>query len=238
MPPYFAGPFAGPILELLIIELAYFIVVVGICLTIYFRTKELYNISQHKGIFYFRNIFLYFAFAYFFRLINALYMLSNEALDLGFRRGFFQFDLLFVSYFSTMAILSLLMAVMTRSIKKNVQTADYILHGIALISSLFVFVTRSFPLLFLVQTIVLIGAVITVFITPQKKKPKRLLSQNTVTYALLAVFWVINLLSFNNRFIPPDLKIIFYLLSIAVFVSIFLRVQKRLPSNAKKEKQA
>ncbi len=226
--------FQGPPLELLVTELLYFLIVVSVCLIIYFRTRDLYRISQHKGIFHFRNVFLYFAVAYSFRLVQVLSLLSEEVLEiLPFRGSFIVLPL--VSYFSTLAILSLHMALMARQIKTTVQRETIALHLIAFVSLLVVLLTRSQELLIILQTVVLLASVIAIFMIPKQAKHK-LLSQNRSTYLLLAVFWVINLLAFTRRLFPRELKLILYLLSAVVFISLFLRVRKRLLSNAKKKK--
>jgi len=242
MPPYFQGlvafkGFQGSSLEMLAIELAYFLIVVGICAFIYLKTREVYGISKHRGLFHFRNIFLYFAFAYVFRLVQVAYHLSNSALDLGLRRGIFYFDFLFVGYFSTMAILSLAMAALTRSMRTGVRKRDYLLHAIALAASVLALATRSNNALLFAQTIVLLGAIAIVFIVPHKEMPRRILSSNKITFLLLAVFWIVNLFAFSRRFLPKEAKIVLYALSAAVFISILLRVKKRLRSHAE-EKQA
>jgi hypothetical protein len=216
-------------------ELVYFLVVVGICLIVYFKTRDLYRVSQHKGLFHFRNIFLYFALAYSFRLIQLLSQLSFEVLELGRPWGFF-LVLPLVSYFSTLAILSLAMALIAKRFKTSVQKETIALHLTAFFSLLAVFATGSQTLLILIQTIVLLASVMAIFMVPIQAG-HRLLSQNRVTYLLLAAFWVVNLLAFNSRALPRELKLVLYILSGLVFVSIYLRVRKRLLSNGKKKKQ-
>src|SRR3989339_145081 len=49
------------------LEILYSFVIIVCSLMIYFGTKELYELSSHKGIKYFRLSFLFFAIAYFFR---------------------------------------------------------------------------------------------------------------------------------------------------------------------------
>ena len=48
-------------------ELIYSFVIILCSLLIYFETKELYELSSHKGIKYFRRSFLFFGIAYFVR---------------------------------------------------------------------------------------------------------------------------------------------------------------------------
>ncbi|MBN2067969.1 MAG: hypothetical protein JW744_05875 [Candidatus Diapherotrites archaeon] len=249
MNPQFPGPRAGNALlgfrgsqffgfsfELLLIELAYFLIVFGVCLIVYLKTRELYSISQHRGLFHFRNIFLFFGVAYFFRLVQVLNFLSQETLDLGLGRGFFPFVMPVVSFFSTMALLSLLMSVLTRNIDSNVKRVDYTLYAIAFVSSLVVFATRSENIMMAIQTIILAVSVLFLFVEPSEKTRKRLFSPNRVTYLLLAVLWIVNLLAFSRAMLSLEFKLLLYCISAAVFISVLLRVQKRLPPNAKKTK--
>ena len=48
-------------------ELIYSFVIIACSLMVYYGTKELYELSSYKGIKYFRQAFLFFAIAYFFR---------------------------------------------------------------------------------------------------------------------------------------------------------------------------
>ena len=50
-------------------EIIYSFVIIFCSLLVYFGTKEIYELSSHKGIKYFREAFLFFAIAYFFRFL-------------------------------------------------------------------------------------------------------------------------------------------------------------------------
>jgi len=239
--PGFAGfGFRGASLELLAIELAYFLAVIALCLIIYKKTNTIYQISQHKGLYYFRNIFLFFSLAYLFRLIHIIFVLSQELFFPGLPlRLFFPFTFFFVGFFGTMAILSLSMAALIKTTKLvEDKKAPYMLYIIALALSLAVALTRSNPALMVLQAVLLATAILVVFLKPGEKKTKKLLSQNRLTFLLLAVFWIVNLLAFTRHLAPFHVKIPLYVLSISVFASIFLRVEKRLPSHDKKKRQA
>lgn len=245
MKPFFPGPIpgphefiqglGGPPLEFLAIELVYFLVVVGLCLLIYCRTKDIYRISQHRGIFYFRNIFLFFALAYLFRLIGVGLIMLDDPVNLEIPRMVFDASLFFAGYFGTMAILSLAMAMLIRNVKKESKNAYYALHAIALALSLFVAMGRSSSALLVMQTAILACALAIFFIKTHKEKTGAI-SQNKVIYILLAIFWIINLLAFSR--IPIELKIPLYVISAGIFLSIFLRARKRLSTNGKKKKPA
>ncbi|MFA4855283.1 MAG: hypothetical protein WC634_01680 [archaeon] len=234
-PPEFIQGLRGPPLEFLAIELVYFLVVAGLCLLIYFKTKEIYRISQHRGIFYFRNIFLFFALAYLFRLMGVGLIMLDDPVALEIPRMLYQASLFLAGYFGTMAILCLAMAMLIRNVKKESKNAYYALHGIALVLSLLIATERSSSALLAMQTAILACALLIFFIKTRGKKASGF-SQNKITYLLLAIFWIINLLAFSR--IPMELKIPLYIISAGIFLSIFLRVRKRLSTNGKKKKPA
>ncbi len=55
---------------MLAVELGYTLIVVFICFIIYFKTREIYDLTKYEGIEYFRNTFLFFGLAYIFRFLN------------------------------------------------------------------------------------------------------------------------------------------------------------------------
>ncbi|MCK5698593.1 MAG: hypothetical protein KAH93_02010, partial [Candidatus Aenigmarchaeota archaeon] len=57
-----AGPFIDPIG--FGIELAYTFIVVVLCFLVYYKTREIYDLTGYKGIKYFRRAFLFFGLAY------------------------------------------------------------------------------------------------------------------------------------------------------------------------------
>ena len=102
-----------PLPPMLITELIYSFVIIIASLMVYFSTKELYDLSKHKGIKYFRLAFLYFAIAYFFRYFIKFFV---YAFGIGrtpeFSPQFIGFLSLFVFlYASSMAIFYLLYSV-------------------------------------------------------------------------------------------------------------------------------
>ena len=223
----------GPPVEILVTELIYFIVIFTFCVIIYLKTKDIYHLSKHKGIKYFRDIFLFFALAFFFRLLVLFNPFAREVFDMQLPFIFFPLVLTLVTYFSTLAICSITLT----SIFKRYQDAehiDLIIHGISLIASLTIFLTRSPFYLILFQTLLFLSSI--VFLFTSKKKAH---IQNRITYTLLFVFWIMNSINFVKRLVPREFKIPLYILSAFVFLSVFLRVHKRLPGNSfeKKEKK-
>ncbi|MFT4303717.1 MAG: hypothetical protein ACMXYG_04070 [Candidatus Woesearchaeota archaeon] len=207
--------------ELLMTELVYFLIIFGLCILIYFMTKEIYKLSKHKGIYHFRNIFLYFALAYAFRIIYiaiAIY-LRSEGISFSLLTPI---ALLLISYTSTMAILSMIMAAL-----KNHKVKEIFLHVVSIILSIFIFFTQSQQFLVFIQLLLFIVAVVLVI------SKKNQISTNKITYGLLFLFWVV-----NTFFIGLNLGGIFriplYFISVVIFFSIYVRVLKRLPDGKKR----
>lgn len=232
MPPDFFH--FGPPIEELSIEFAYFLLVLTISGYIYLKTKEIYDLTKHKGIYHFRNVFLYFGLAYFFRLSQIIIMFSGELFNYFPPRIIPPLSFIFTGYFSTMAIFSVLVSITEKHLKVNNTLLNIIMHTTAVALSIFVGVTRSNFLLMLIQTSVFFFAIIIILLKSKKEKYSKLLTQNKITFILLFAFWVVNSLALTRRFLPREIKIALYLISACVFFSIFLRVRKRLINAEKK----
>ncbi|MBU0757787.1 MAG: hypothetical protein KKF44_06975 [Nanoarchaeota archaeon] len=233
MPPGFPSGMRhfGPPIEIFATELVYVLLVIAISAYIYFKTKEIYDLSKHKGIYFFRNVFLYFSLAYFFRLLMMGFMFSRELFSLAPTILMQLFSLFFVSYFSTMAILSVVVSINIRKTKTDPKKLNIVLNAIALLISFIIGFSRSNILLMFLQTgIFLIAIIILLFKTKKNKHEKhsKLISQNKITFVLLFLFWVMSTLAFVRGLVPREVKIPLYLLSAGIFFSIFLRVRKKL----------
>jgi hypothetical protein len=224
----------GPPIEFLIIELIYVLLVVTMSLIIYFKTKELYDLSRHKGIFHFRNIFLFFSLSYIFRLVQLMFPLSKELFSFYFPFMLMPINLIFISYFSTMAILSLIMALIVKEMKGDGKRLNIIMHGVAIIASIIVFFTRSPLIMLSFQLAVFLVSLIIISLNFRKTKHEMLMTQNSMTYILLFIFWCINTVTMMRGLIARELHIPLNLLSAGVFFWVYSRVQKRLGNGKKK----
>lgn len=228
MPPRFMRP---PI-EFLGIELVYFLVVVSLCLIIFYMTRDIYKLTKHKGLFFFRNTFLFFAIAYGFRLFHIIIRVFREADIFLIPRGFHPFTLVFVGYFSTLAIGSLALTVISHKIKWKKEFDYVFLQIIAIFITLFIFIYQKAELLILFHLVILLVIVVSFFI--KKPKSKKLWTYNKINYLLILVFWIINIFAFNRFLVPIHMRVVLYIISGAIFVSIFIRVKKRLGDAKKK----
>ena len=209
-------------------EIIYAIFITAICLAIYFKTRDIYKLTRHSGIYHFRNIFLFFAFAYILRLVMVFILLSFAPFGIRGLHQFHLINLLLIGYFSTMAILSVTMTVLMK--KNGSEKHVNLLHISAIFLSVFVFVMRSQELLLIIQTALFAFSVLLLFAARVKGNSL----QNRLTYLLLFAFWIINLFTSIRNLAFFEIIILFYLMSVGIFLWIYFRVNKR-PIHAKKK---
>lgn len=219
-------------IEALLLELIYFLIVAGLSLTIYLKTRDIYNISRLKGIYHFRNIFLYFLFAYLFRLIYILLLLS-EMLNLSFIIEINEVFLLLVGYFSSMAIFSVVMTIYSHKSDDEMRNLNNVMHIIAILLSVTAMFLESYTFLVIFQTVVFFAAILVIFF--RKPRGRSFSYQNKITYMLLFIFWTLNMFAFTRNLIPLEFKLVLYLISSAIFLSIYLRLNKRLKNVQKRQ---
>ena len=205
-------------IEFIATELLYTLIVIALCLVIYFRTKEIYDLTKKRSVYFFRNTFLLFALAFFFRILQLLFPLLGIHIPLLQR--FIWMAL--VMYFSTMAIFSLTYSIIWKKIKKT-KFWNWGLHVIAVLFTVFVIITGNIDMLILAQLLMFIIAIVLSY--TQK------ISKMRIVYVLLFCFWILNLLPVG-RMINPLLKLPSYLFSILIFWYIEHKVMRA--TNAKK----
>jgi hypothetical protein len=209
-------------------ELLFTIIAVIFCFIIYFKTREIYELTKHKGIRYFRDAFLFFGLSYVVRFIFSLSMFSGLAFDFIVPREMFgPLFILPLGYLSTMGIFYLIFSSIW---KRFTNKAMLILgHIIAVLLSIVSFITRSHIMLLYLQSILLIIAVILSFTA---KKDGKKLSGAKILYMLVAALWLINLwiIDKGGRRPPfsPATEIFFHLVSLIVFIIIYYKVSKWL----------
>jgi len=210
------------------IEFIYTIIVVFFCFVIYVKTKESYDLTKHKGIRHFRNAFLLFGFSYVMRFFVIAIFFS------GFKFGFVVsrdllaiLSMVFTGYLSTLAIFNLIYSSVWKKINDTYFTI--ISHIAAVISALLVFITASHAIahemLFYLQSIIMIIAIVLSLLLLKKKN----ISSVKIFYTLIFVFWLINLWAIAPRnILSVEIKLIFQIISIIVFVIVYYKVSKWL----------
>ncbi len=204
--------------SILLFDAFYFLIISVISLLIYFKLRKIYSLTSHSGIAYFKGVFFYFSLTYFFNLIH-FFIKSRNLFQLSVPIIYRHFNMLLISYFSTMAVLLILM-IITRTI--NEKRLNLLNHFLALIVSLIAFFFCSPELIVLIQLIILVIILIVL-----GSKLRSLSRQNLITYSSLILLWFFNLFIIN-RLIVVWFKIPLYVFSIMIFLSIYLRINKRL----------
>lgn len=165
-------------------EIFFTIIVILSAILIYYKTKDLYKLSTHKGIKYFRKGFLFIGFGHILMLLNIIFrsqIFSSEFIDI---KLFFGISTLF----SLIGISFLFSSMYSKYIKEY-----YIYLFSPIVFSLaFFFQTKSFILIY--STILIISLGIVSFYK-YKKSRKKHLSQIYVIYILVFSTWLISLLT-------------------------------------------
>ena len=220
MPPRFLNyPSLG-------IDFIFSLVVLVSCALIYFRTKELYDLTAHKGIKYFRNTFLFFGIAFAIRFIFHLILSAgiNPILFRPLTWGILEFAFFAMAYASTMALIYLIYSIFWKKIDKYFKDRVYLLHIIALAIA-FLSITSE-PILFLAfQAALYILLIIISIINYRKTKSKIYL-----VYLLIFALWIINSILEFVIFITPLFGLILYGVSIVLFLEVLIKVLRELNS--------
>ena len=205
------------------IELVYTLIVVFLCFLVYYKTKDLYELTKYKGIAFFRNAFLFFGLAYASRFVLYIIQLTHIAFDIIIPRGmFFPVVMVPTGYLSTMAIFYLAYS----TIWKKIKYKYFIVFSniVAIIVSAIAFISRSPILLSIIQLPLL---VFTVVLTSRRHKKAKKKSNTRTLYLLISIFWLMNLFVLSpRRFIPFEIKIVLQAISLIVFIAIYYKVTK------------
>ena len=209
-------------------EVLYSFVIIACSLMIYFGTKELYEISSHKGIKYFRLTFLFFAFAYFSRSFIKLILSYFNAPGLNtispnlLHPMVGTISLLLFIYFSIIAIFYLLYSIMWKKFGES-KSKTYLLHIISFLLAFAIVFFRNLNL-YLAINIFLFLIVLLVIIFSQKSSHKHGLY---TSYLLLSFFWILNILEMLIPMFLVSYKLLIYLISSGIFMLISYKVLKR-----------
>jgi hypothetical protein len=226
MPPMMQGQMQRVMGELLNatigIEVLYSFVIILCSLMVYYGTKELYELSSHKGIKYFRLSFLFFAIAYFFRsFIKIMVSLFgvNAVREVPQFTG--SLTLFIFVYASSMAVFYLFYSV----ICKKWENKSYLFHIIALIISLAIFIFQNAWIYFWFNVILFILLAAGIYIVHLNNKRKK--NRFFIVYILLFAFWILNVADILIPTIIRSYQITVYLISIGIFMLILFKVLKR-----------
>ena len=209
-------------------EFTYSVIVIVLCLMIYFGTREIYNLSKHEGIGYFRNAFLFLTLANLFRFIALItIMLYLEALESHIiipLKEINPIGLLVTGYLSLMAILYLTFSV----IHKKIEIKNFTLWAnvFAITLSIISLFTGSHQILVMAEGVLLIIGLSLGYKIKSKNKRQ---SNIFALYMMIVFFWILSFLSAGpKRILSYQIIMVSDLLSVVVFSIIYLKIRKWL----------
>ncbi len=220
----FPGFAPHPPVGLLTLEILYFIIGITLCIITFLKTKEVYNLTKHKGIFYFRQTFIFFILAYIMRSVFLAMLMINPSSASMIFMPLHDIALFLLIYFSFMALFSLTYGTLWQPNKEH-YAEDNLLNGIAVALSCLVFFGRYEVIPIGLGLCLLVYSIIKIYLT--KVTRKIFFTQMNVLYILLFIFWICNLVLFLQE-IDFGIKIGFYAVSLVLFGIITHRVFKRL----------
>lgn len=214
-------------------EILYSFVIIVCSLMIFYGTKELYELSSHKGIKYFRQAFLFFALAYFFRSFikfGLIYFNVGAILDISPRTFGFVFGhitLLFFMYFSSMAIFYLLYSVMWKKWEGDSKRV-YLFHTLAIVIAIISILIRNPFVYFEINIFLLFVVLFVVYTSYQNKQNKKRGYNLYLIYVLLLLFWILNIIDILIPKFFQGFQLLIYLASSGVFLFILYKVIKNV----------
>lgn len=213
-------------------EILYSFVIIVCSLMIYFGTKEIYELSSHKGVKYFRDAFLFFAFAYFFRSfikliifyfnVPGIFLISPRILNPLFG----QVTIFLFMYFSSMAIFYLLYSVMHKKLGK--EFIIYLFHFLSILVAFLSILSRNQIFYLYLNIFLFLFILSSVYISYHHSSKKTRGLNLYAIYVLLLFFWILNIV---DILIPRFLKsyqVLVYLASSGVFMTILYKVLKKV----------
>ncbi len=216
-------------------EIVYSFIIIVCSLMIYYGTKELYELSSYKGLKFFRQAFLFFALAYFFRSfiklilfyfnVQGIFSISKKLLNPLVS----QITLVLFMYFSTMAIFYLLYSVIHK--KWNYEHRIYLFHIIAVVLAIFSVVSRN-PFSYLGLNLLLLSFVLFVVYISYKNSKKKTKGHNLYAiYVLLLFFWILNIIDILIPTFFQNFQLVIYLASSGIFLLMLYKVLRKVGSN-------
>ncbi|OGJ17084.1 hypothetical protein A3K73_01515 [Candidatus Pacearchaeota archaeon RBG_13_36_9] len=205
-------------------EIIYSFVIILCSLMVYYGTKELYELTNHKGIKYFRLSFLFFAIAYFFRsfIKFLVYFFGVNAV-----REIPQFiaplTLFVFIYASSMAVFYLFYSMVYRKWENK----SYLFHIFAVIIAIIILLSDDASWLYLgINFILFLLLAVGICIMHRNKKENKK-NRFFIVYILLFAFWLLNVVDILIPTIIGTYQLTVYLISLGIFMLILFKVLKR-----------
>jgi len=208
-------------------ELIYSFIIIAISLIIYFGTRELYSLTKHKGIKYFRLSFLFFAIAYFFRsFIKSMVVFFEIPRTLYSSFGVLgPLSLFLFMYASSMVIFYLLFSVAWKKTKTN---KIFLFHILAIIIAIITLLIQNSLYILIIHFILFLFVTGVIYLSYKQAKKKNKKSHLHGIYILLFIFWIFNILDLLVPNVLVGFQLLIYLISISIFLAILYKVLKKI----------
>lgn len=206
------------------IESVYALLIISLCILIYIKAKEMYDLTGHKGLKYFKNTFLLFAMLYLLRLVGGVFSIFSHS-----RFSHTPLVIIFVMLYtsiSSLAILSLALSTVWKWFAKNSLIKEAFVYGLVIISVIISLVSRSPEIVFLTQFLLFIFSAVMALLNHIKAKKKSKTSKLYIVYILLFFFWILHMGISVPRWAYFEVSILVYLFSFGLFSFIAYRVFK------------
>ena len=209
-------------------EIIYHLFIICMCLVIYFRTKEIYELTGHCGLHYFRNFFVFFALASVFRLFSFVTIFNYSMKTLNDAVFLDKICIFAMLFFGTVAFLSLAVSILARNHdiegRERLMTDAVLYAGSAVI--VLPFLAMRMEIVLIAILAVFFAAVMIYDLIREYNGNGRIITKNRVTNLLLFIFWVLNVQFYAKGLLPRGWLLPVMLLSAIIFFSIYLRLSR------------
>lgn len=202
-----------------IFEVISILVLIAVSFYIYIKTKELYELSGHKGIDYFRKAFFFFGISGILQLIQ---ICIRHLVELGIIDFYFKHFFMINMVFSLIAIVYLVFSIFSNYLKR-----EYLIYLIAPIMIIIPILFREREAIFVIHTILFLTILIGTYIGYTKKKHKKFISKIYIIYLLIFTFWMLNMLRFQIEFMFKYSQEIISIINSIIFAYIYFVFRKR-----------
>jgi hypothetical protein len=209
--------------EFLTLEIVFTLVALVLGLLIYFKTKESYELTKYPGLRYFRDAFLFLGLSYLLKFFFSAVSLSRIAVDMFMPRDTMSpLFMILLGYFSTIGLWCL---IMSSTWKQLGDMKKYLILGniFAIAVSVISFMTHSPSSMLYIQLVLILSYIILTVISPKEKKR---FTQTKILYFLVALLWIVNLLTADKPMLPREFGILGQIVAIVLFSIIYHKISK------------
>lgn len=185
---------------------------------IYFKTKEIYELTYHRGINYFRKSFLFFGITSVISLFFALINILNFEIIFPYITNYF----LIMAFTSLVAILYLFFSLFSKELKY-----ESLVYVIAISVIALSFLHHNKIVFLVTQSLLFIAVGVVGFIKYKHKKRKKRFSNIYIISMLLFVFWLLNSISFQLAIYLDIRRGGIAILNSIIFIYIFYIFRQR-----------